>query len=609
MPQPEDSTVSSPVMKAFKHFLEKVPGLNFLNSAFSPSTQQERSREVTPETTSENAPEHVRALPLGLEFTPQSTSRHTPDFTLEHTPEHVLETEEKATEHKPENAPSSSSSAQSWNAKYETYRSLPKPQFPIRISDAGPQPVSLGTLERWVRWEYDDWIPGAASEATWRIAPDLQLIKLAVRPALELLGMDGSTIGVAHMSEGGFNKVYTVTTCDQASGCSQVYVFRIPLPICPYYKMESEVAVTEYMRNFTDIPVPKVYVYDSTSNNVLGLEWMLMETAVGYPLAGRWIDMSNESHVSLIQKIADWQDELVQTVSSEIGGLYMRWTNSDLEFFVGPSVHHVFWRENRSLYEANCGLFKSIQQFVDDIQYQESLDPLHQPPLWLDKVRGQDDEAYYAEIKREFPGITDQDAKDYFHKVERGIPSRDLEYVRLTVNSLREALPRICPPGNVDVGDASLTHPDLSLRNVLVDADGRITAVLDWERTGFLPLEMIHLYPKLIQSEDVTDSQETYWAISDDKPAFWNHVEREISEKIQTRLRPVYKDALLEMESPLIECEDEEGFWYELFKRSLNVMWNRYDAARWVKRQMEYEKEQEELARMSAGVDVIEIDM
>ncbi|RIB15692.1 hypothetical protein C2G38_1910341, partial [Gigaspora rosea] len=49
----------------------------------------------------------------------------------------------------------------------------------------------------------------------------------------------------------------------------------------PQWKTESEVAVMEYIRLNTHIPVPKVYYWNSSVNNPVGAEYILMEYLPG----------------------------------------------------------------------------------------------------------------------------------------------------------------------------------------------------------------------------------------------------------------------------------------------------------------------------------------
>ena len=44
----------------------------------------------------------------------------------------------------------------------------------------------------------------------------------------------------------------------------------------PRYKTESEVATMEYLREHTNIPVPRIHHYDASPYNRLGGEYILM---------------------------------------------------------------------------------------------------------------------------------------------------------------------------------------------------------------------------------------------------------------------------------------------------------------------------------------------
>ncbi|CAG8835551.1 7347_t:CDS:2, partial [Gigaspora margarita] len=57
----------------------------------------------------------------------------------------------------------------------------------------------------------------------------------------------------------------------------------------PQWKTESEVAVMEYIRLYTNIPVPKVYYWNSSVNNPVVAEYILMEHIPGIHLCDIWI--------------------------------------------------------------------------------------------------------------------------------------------------------------------------------------------------------------------------------------------------------------------------------------------------------------------------------
>ncbi|KAM0801918.1 hypothetical protein BDR22DRAFT_796284, partial [Usnea florida] len=91
----------------------------------------------------------------------------------------------------------------------------------------------------------------------------------------------------------------------------------------PYYKIESDVATTEFVRLTTSIPVPVIYAFDSNPNNTLGFEWMLMEKVKGMPLGDVWDTMDFDAKQSLTRIIASWMAELSQFKFSKIGSIFM----------------------------------------------------------------------------------------------------------------------------------------------------------------------------------------------------------------------------------------------------------------------------------------------
>ncbi|KAL9120847.1 MAG: hypothetical protein Q9187_002596 [Circinaria calcarea] len=464
----------------------------------------------------------------------------------------------------------------------ETYKSIPKPQYPIRISNFGPQPFSLEKHQHWVRW-WRCLLDGYDQD--WKAEPDVQLIKPTVKPVLEMLGMDGSKIEIASVGEGAYNKVYSVTTSHNQTGASKEYIFRIPLPIDPYYKIECEVATTEYVRHFTSIPVPIIYAYDSSLDNELGLEWMLMERIVGTPLAESWLDLENGQHVLLMKQVADWQNELIGNRASKIGGLYLRWTDTDMEFFVGPSIHEVFYMDRRLLYQPNRGPFDSFRDFTSaalQVQLQELNDPYHQPLYKIEKVRGQSSGDYKAAVKHAYPHFTDDDVDDYRRRITYGLPAYDLTEVIPEIQALLDSLPRVCPVSEEDY--MTLAHNDISAMNIMINPQGEITALLDWENVEFRPMEFIEMYPRILVSEDLPDLYDVPANIEfqNDEPEEWARVENHWSDILATKLRPIYSQHLQDIRSILTILDDQEGFWYKLKDRALHAAMSANNTKLWV---------------------------
>jgi hypothetical protein len=52
---------------------------------------------------------------------------------------------------------------------------------------------------------------------------------------------------------------------------------RVTLPVSPHHKTRGEVATLRWVREHTNIPVPKVIAFDDNSDDSIGFEWILVE--------------------------------------------------------------------------------------------------------------------------------------------------------------------------------------------------------------------------------------------------------------------------------------------------------------------------------------------
>lgn len=100
--------------------------------------------------------------------------------------------------------------------------------------------------------------------------------------------LDDGSLRVSFFTEGAFNKLHLISYARHHTE----YLFRVTLPIEPYFKTESEVATLAFLRTNTSIPVARVIAWDSDSDNELGFEWLLMERVKGVTLQSVWREMS-----------------------------------------------------------------------------------------------------------------------------------------------------------------------------------------------------------------------------------------------------------------------------------------------------------------------------
>lgn len=169
-----------------------------------------------------------------------------------------------------------------------------------------------------------DWQVGPTYTAPrWMVVPDISDIEAISRHHL-FPNTDSSSaeeLTVTFLAEGSFNKTYTVDT--KTKSLVKSYVFRVSLPVEPGDKVLNEVATLDYVKRHTKLPVPTVIAHDSSSNNVLGFEWILMEKIPGVPLSDIWSRLSYISKEAITREIAGYVFQLRNIcVFNEIGGLY-----------------------------------------------------------------------------------------------------------------------------------------------------------------------------------------------------------------------------------------------------------------------------------------------
>ncbi|KAL9119224.1 MAG: hypothetical protein Q9187_004220 [Circinaria calcarea] len=332
--------------------------------------------------------------------------------------------------------PPGSTSGSSPTSQQELFRSVPKPKFPIRITEKGPTPFSVEAQKRWIRWTHS-W--DSAPQPYWIDMPILKLIKDIVSPVLEKLG-DTET---DHLDE---------------------YIFRIPLPIDPYYKIESDVGTTELVRYFTGIPVPTIYTYNSSSDNPLGLEWILMEKVIGTPIREEGLDIDNETHKLVTEQIAGSQNQLAKLHANQIGGIYLRWTDDAMEFLIGQISDPIYELTEDDL---QC-LDGNLEQCLTEPTEEETIDvgvelvkEVDVVPLSLEEL---------------------QDKKDTQNRKEYDPQSNWNDAFR-----------------------TYLTHPDLSGNNLMTDTHGNPPDSSTRSSQIFLPVILQTAYPPLLQFEDIDE--------------------------------------------------------------------------------------------------------
>jgi hypothetical protein len=134
----------------------------------------------------------------------------------------------------------------------------------------------------------------------------------------------------------------------------------------------------------------------------------------------------------------------------------------------------------------------------------------------------------------------------------------ELEQTMDIISRLRSHLDDFFPPPGLELERTMILHDDLSRQNILVNDDGNLTAVVDWECISALPLWMACQIPPLLQGKPLDEEpvKSTYQHDEDGNVVelFWEHVDNyEL-----TQLRRVF----------LGEMQRLQPQWVEIFESS-----------------------------------------
>lgn len=291
-------------------------------------------------------------------------------------------------------------------------------------------------------------------EPRWERSPQIDAIERLCRRKMRI----HKTVccHVAYHAEGVFNKVYLV----QWNG--RKAIMRVSLPVEPGHKTRGEVATLRWLQHQTNIPVPQVLDFDDSNKNEIGFEWILMEYMLGTSADKRWRGMSMAQKTALVEKVAEYQAQILfprphERQFNTIGTLDSKdltgWNHLKSTPYITPGQlvdYTFFWGDN---YCRNVprGPFRSSQEWLISLV-----------SIVLQELSAKGREAE-DEADRELTANT-----------------------RLILCKLLYMVPKMFPEKRSAVS-TFLWHEDLSLENILVDHEGNITAVLDWECVSTMP--------------------------------------------------------------------------------------------------------------------------
>ncbi|KAF4849619.1 hypothetical protein CGCSCA4_v004224 [Colletotrichum siamense] len=361
-------------------------------------------------------------------------------------------------------------------------------------------------------WEHDA-IWGPSPE--WAREPSLEAIEKVCRRHLNF--DENSRCDVSPYGKWGGKKTYLVQGNDRKA------IMRVFLPLDPGYQTR----------------VPEVFVFDDSSDNEIGFEWMLMEFMPGIRAHKRWRKMPMAKKEAIAEKMADYHAQILDAGTRlkefrTVGTLYFDELKendqppSELHFTPGRVVDYVFFCGNNYNYDIPRGPFESSQERLKSLLN----------IIILEKTA----EAENAETE------SDKDEPEAIAETVPWSPITDLE-------------------------------------DILIDDDGNITGLVNWNSVSTMPSWFLTQMPSFLDGKvrnrepvreiygnDNGDDWKDDGLDSEGKTIlYWEH----LMQFEQTKLRKLYTARMEKLRSGWSVEEERSGFKLEessvAFKNSSKV--------------------------------------
>jgi hypothetical protein len=369
-------------------------------------------------------------------------------------------------------------------------------------------------------WEnHDIWGP----KTKWTREPSIEIIEDVCRQELDL--PNDAKCTVSFLTQGGFAKIFVVELDDNLP-FPPAYIMRVVLPVDPHHKTRAEVTTMQWVRENTKIPVPEVISFDNSNDNKIGFEWILMEKMPGTPLCYQWRKLSMAQKTALVERIVDAQEQLRNASTrhnfTRIGTLVPRPEGAPTP---GRLVDLAFFQADRVNYDVPRGPFttsygwllamleaqsKHYRSAYDDImaKYDNQTDDNDTEKANSDdETEGQQPEDGSEANCEAETVVSDGEASAEEQSDEEDDDDDDDDAAtawQCFCYTLRfiDLLPNFFGPAAQQEAEPTfMWHHDLNDRNILVDEQGSITAILDWECVSCRPFWTTTQFPQFLKGK------------------------------------------------------------------------------------------------------------
>ncbi|KUJ07009.1 kinase-like protein [Mollisia scopiformis] len=329
-------------------------------------------------------------------------------------------------------------------------------------------------------------------EPRWTRDPDTAKIEQLARKHLHIAPNSPCTI--KFHARGAFNKLYKIETETRNA------LMRVTLPVDPHNKTNSEVATIDFVREFTDMLVPQIFAFDDSNEIELGFEWILMELLPGGTLRSKWRKMSGDRKRDLVKQVVKYQAQLFRHRFEAVGNIFFDFeAQSTLD--IVTSTPPVIKEPRENPLPTIGQLVSMIFFWGNHINQNVPRGPFTNSEDWI--------RARLTLI------LTDQETILSTSTDEDEI--EDAQSAKDIAKRLLKMLPKIFPP-DTPPETTILFHDDLSMQNILVDDNEKITGVIDWECVSALPLWRACQLPQFLEGRERNEEpKREQYALDDGK--------------------------------------------------------------------------------------------
>ncbi|CAG8403036.1 unnamed protein product [Penicillium salamii] len=397
------------------------------------------------------------------------------------------------------------------------------------LSKVPPLPMNLADPRDGLEWAQTVVI----ESPRWTKEPALEAVQALAQSNLT----KERDVKVTFHSEGAFNKLYIVE-----SDYGPNLIVRVSSPVDPQYKTLSEVATLEFVHLETSIPVPRVIAFDARPRDGFQSEWILMERMPGQALQEAWRTLSWDAKITSVKTVAEYLVDLNKTRFSAIGNLYQP-----------------------------CQLPASSE----DARSEPSSNPSGDKPCVVDRISSFPffwSYHFEMEVPRgPFTCSRDwlasqlllhaNDAERMLAAAEDEEQVEEAKTLQVIVQRLQQHLDPFFPPQEDSLEEYTLHHDDISSQNLLVNQEGHLTALVDWECVSVVPVYktaewLIFLAGPDSEFEDYPDPN-NYAKVDgslDENDIYQEHVlEYEL-----TKLRPIFLEHMSKLSPNWVKINEDE---------------------------------------------------